>query len=122
SNLAYFHRGNGAVFEARRDLDKAMEEYRVAITLREELIEKDPFNALWLAYVAPDYANLGRVLLSSGQPAAAIDQYQKEVDVRRRLAAKDDSNLGWQRRYAESQERLDQLRAKLAKPVSEPSK
>src|SRR5262249_4532268 len=29
SNLAYFHRGNGAVFEARRDLDKAMEEYRV---------------------------------------------------------------------------------------------
>jgi len=85
--------------------------WAVDIKIQKQLVDKDPGNALWLSYVAPDYRALGDLLKSDADLAGAITQYLNEVEIRQRLVNKDPNNEQWQRNLQSSKRRIESLRA-----------
>src|SRR5262249_17170627 len=103
SNLATSHREIARLYVRRDgpgDLEAALDEYRTAIGIRDNLHTKDPTNATWQTSLAPLYAEAAVLLRRKGDTATALDFYRKEYALRRELALRDPGIAARQRGFA----------------------
>jgi tetratricopeptide (TPR) repeat protein len=75
-----------------------LEEYQKALPVDETLANENPNDALARRDLAIDYANVGDVLLKTGDAQGALRRYRQAVDIDEKLAAADPKDA-WARRY-----------------------
>ena len=63
----------------------------------ETMLRRNPAEAAWQRDLAVARGRIGNVLLTLGDPAAALEQYQAALAISERLAAADPSNADWRR-------------------------
>jgi hypothetical protein len=78
----------GFISSRLQDSASALAHYRAYATLAGQLVRIDPANEAWMMETAYAATNLGTLALrQAGQPREAAAQFQRALDVRRRIAA-----------------------------------
>jgi tetratricopeptide (TPR) repeat protein len=81
---------------ARNNFSEALAAFRETDVIARELTSKDPANLRYWDDLAASLEYMGDVLRAQGEVAGATVHYREGLDIRRNLAAKDQSNIKWQ--------------------------
>ena len=98
----------GDVQSAQGQLEQALNAYRRALAIAEQLAARDPSNAAWQRDLSVSYEKIGDVQSAQGQLEPALDAYRRALAIREQLAARDPSNAAWQRDLGVSYLRVSQ--------------
>lgn len=79
------------------DLAGALLNYRAALTIRVNLAEQDPGNAVWQYGLAVSQQKLGLVYQQSGQTVDALVAFRKAAELIKPLTVKAPDHAGWQK-------------------------
>ena len=78
-------------------VEDALEGYRAALAIRQELAVGDPDNPSWQREIALSHTSIGDMLRRQGQWDAALDAYRAAVAAQERLVAAAPSDARWTR-------------------------
>lgn len=86
-NLAWVHNRLGSELFALDAYAGAIEQYRIAISTRQKLVNIDPDNKLWRNRLAVYHEILGKALSEQKDYAGAINQYKTAILIRQELTS-----------------------------------
>lgn len=81
-------------------LDAAMEAFREALALTQQLAARDPLNSEWQLGLGNAHFWVGEVLRRQGDLDGALAEFEAYRDLAQRLVQRDSTNLGWQQELA----------------------
>ena len=100
SNLASTYNHWGLLESERGELDLAQSTLRRGMLLQEELVDSDPTNPQWEAFLVPNYQAIARILDGLERREEASEFWQKSLDVRRKLMNREPKNVIQIREFA----------------------
>lgn len=83
--------------------------HQAEAVIREHLAAQDPDNAGWQSDLGGNYNRIGRVQLSQGNLAGALEAYRKGLAIAERLVEQDPNNAGWQYELGDSHSRIGRV-------------
>src|SRR5262249_6262483 len=95
-NLALGHKKLGALLEVQGELASALDHYRKALALDEELARADSTSTRTQLDLSYSYGSVGLALFKLGDHDAALDHYQKALALREAVAAADAQDINAQ--------------------------
>ncbi len=98
--LSASHLKIGSVHQARGDSTNALAEYRVALGLRETLLETQPDNVEVQERVLDVQDTLAELQRQTGDDRSAIETYQRSLPVLDGMIRRDPTNMAWKRQRA----------------------
>ncbi len=112
-NLAAAYHFMGGVYRNYYDatnngdmLDKALQQYGVALKIRQARANADSGNASWQDSLQQEELAIADALLRKQDLAGAIEKYRTALDIRQALVVKDPSNAAWKANLASTHDRL----------------
>jgi tetratricopeptide (TPR) repeat protein len=103
------NRGN--VEATQGNLAAALNSYRAAVAIAEQLVKQDPGKAKWQRDLSVSHEKIGDVEASQGNLAAALQSYQSDLAIAEQLAKLDPGNTEWQRDLSVSHNRMGDVEA-----------
>jgi eukaryotic-like serine/threonine-protein kinase len=90
-------REHGRIGEAskRSLVDEALKSYGLSLTIRQQLIERDPKNLSWRYDLGAAHAHIAEVLSAQGDLSGAVKTYKAAQDIFRSLVDADPKNSFW---------------------------
>jgi tetratricopeptide (TPR) repeat protein len=92
SSISLMHKKIGAVLIYQRDFEPAVAEYREAIKMDEDVVQRQPSNARSKLDLSYGYSDLGYALSSLKRFPEALENYRKAESIRVAQATGDPSN------------------------------
>ena len=89
--------GIGDVLVSRGDGKGALAAYQAGLTIREDLMKRDPTNSQWQQNLSIILNKIGDMLLDQGNDAVALAAFQIGLSIAEELANRDPANTVWQR-------------------------
>lgn len=117
SNLASTRRGRADALVRRwgtGDYEAALVDYKAATDLYAVLFARDDGDARWMLQLASTHYRTASAHEKAGDLGKAIAHHTAELEYRKRLVAKDANNRVWQENLKETEEKIVELKAKLA--------
>jgi tetratricopeptide (TPR) repeat protein len=78
------------------DVSAALVEYRAALGIAEQLVQKSPANSERQVQLFTEHNKVGEVLEGQGDPSGAVVEYRASLEIAKGLAEKDPGNTDWQ--------------------------
>ena len=94
--MADARRALGLLYLKWKRPEKALEQYKIAGSVQEELVQKYPKNAIYLSNLSTSYDRIGDVHKSEKKFDEAVPQYEKAIAIiRDKLIPNDPDNIQW---------------------------